>query len=126
MIKQFLRLFPYVRELEDNLQKAICGKLSLESLHLENGRVDAKLKSKIVPLVAECFYDILNDHNAVNYVEFSLNHIASNQTIIVTVQKQDGKTPHQLRVEAENKLNKQIADAKRLLKSQGYTVEEVT
>ncbi len=104
MLKKFLRLFPYVRQLESNFEKALCGEMSLESLHMKDGKLNVALKSKIVPLVAECFYDILNESQALNFVEFSLTHLKSSQTIIVTVQKAEGKTPATLLGEAKQQL----------------------
>jgi hypothetical protein len=38
-----------------------------------------------------------------NYIEFSLQHLETHETILVTVQKKSGKSPHELRVEAEKK-----------------------
>lgn len=103
MIRQFLRLFPYVRQLEDQLQKALCGEISLESMQIKDGNIDLKLKSKIVPLVAEAFHELLDEMQAPNYIEFSLKHLETHETILVTVQKKSGKSPHELRVEAEQK-----------------------
>jgi hypothetical protein len=103
MIKQFLRLFPYVRQLEDQLQKALCGEISLESLQVKDGNIDLKLKSKIVPIVAGAFHELLDEMQAPNYIEFSLDHLETHETILVIVQKKSGKSPHELRVEAEEK-----------------------
>lgn len=103
MIKYFLRLFPYVRQLEDQLRQAVCGEISLESLQVKNGNIDLKLQSNIVPLVAEAFHELLDEMQASNYIQFSLDHLKTHETILVTVQKKSGKSPHELRVEAEQK-----------------------
>jgi hypothetical protein len=104
MIRQFLRLFPYVRKLEDQLRQALCGEISLESFQVKDGNIDLKLKSRIVPLVAEAFYELLNEMKAPNYIEFSLDHLEAHETILVTVQKKSGKSPHEMRVEAEKEV----------------------
>ena len=106
MIRQFLRLFPYVRQLEDQLRQAICGEISLESFQVKDGNIDLKLKSKIVPIVAEAFHELLDEMQTPNYIEFSLKHLDTQETILVIVQKKNGKSPHELRVEAEEKYEK--------------------
>jgi len=103
MIKQLLRLFPYVRQLEDQLRQAIAGEISLESLQVKDGNIDLKLKSKIVPLVAEAFHELLDEMEAPNYIEFSLDHLETHETILVTVQKKNGKSPAELQALAEEK-----------------------
>jgi uncharacterized protein HemY len=103
MIRHFLRLFPYVRQLEDQLRQAICGEISLESMQIKDNSIDLKLKSKIVPIVAEAFHELLDEMEAPNYIEFSLDHLETHETILVTVQKKSGKSPAELQALAEKK-----------------------
>ena len=57
-----------------------------------------------VQLMAEAFADTLLTTKAPNYCECSFRDRKSDMELIVTVQKVNGKTPHQLRMEAEAKL----------------------
>ncbi|UQS94969.1 hypothetical protein Pam2_89 [Pseudanabaena phage Pam2] len=58
MIRQFLRLFPYVRQLEDQLRQAICGEISLESFQVKDDvpyetlKEIERLKPKVDEVVA--------------------------------------------------------------------------
>jgi uncharacterized protein HemY len=92
-----------VRQLEDQLRQAICGEISLESMQIKDNSIDLKLKSKIVPIVAEAFHELLDEMEAPNYIEFSLDHLETHETILVTVQKKSGKSPAELQALAEKK-----------------------
>jgi hypothetical protein len=54
-----------------------------------------------IQMMAQNFLEVLNEIHAVNYAEMSLQS-KDGKRVIVTLQRQDeGKTPHQLRTEAE-------------------------
>lgn len=79
-----------------------------ELLHaeIERGELRAQFKHPYaVKLMALSFADTLAQCPAAkNYVEIGLRHTAHGD-FTVRLQKADGKTPHQLREEAERKLN---------------------
>ncbi len=102
MIKRILRLFPYVQQLENERDKALTGELNLVDLHCQNGQFNATFKTKVAVFLATWANEVLGD--APNYVEISLIHSETSERYLVTVQKAYGKTPHELRVEAEQKL----------------------
>ena len=102
MIKSFLRLFPYVKQLEEERQKALTGELNIVDLYVTQSRMDATVKTKVAQMLCAWAKDVIDD--APNYVEISFHHTETSQRYIITVQKADGKTPHQLRMEAEKEL----------------------
>jgi hypothetical protein len=102
MIKQILKLFPYVQQLKDERDKALTGELNLVDLHCQNGRINATFKTKVAQLLVEWAEEVLGD--APNYVEISMINSETSERYIVTVQRANGKTPHELRREAEQKL----------------------
>lgn len=111
---RFFSLSPYVRQLkaENNelnakLTAAIAGELTVESIYLKDGKLKISLKSKILPLIAQCFFELTEA--AENYVECSFYHQPSGQVFLLTAQKAHGKSPHQLRIEAEAQRDEAIA-----------------
>lgn len=102
MFKFFLRLFPYVKQLEKERQQALTGELNIVELYATQSRMDATVKTKVAQMICAWAKDVIGD--APNYVEISFQHAETSQRYILTVQKADGKTPHQLRMEAEKEL----------------------
>lgn len=117
--ERLFSLSPYIRklkaenqELNAKLTAAIAGELTIESIAFKDGKLKASLKSRILPLIAQCFFELTE--SAPNYVECSFYHEPSDQVFLVTAQKSAGKSPHQLRLEAEAERDEAIAELKAL------------
>tara|TARA_Y100000815_G_scaffold270556_1_gene295441 strand:- start:903 stop:1577 length:675 start_codon:yes stop_codon:yes gene_type:complete len=71
------------------------------------------VKGSVVPVIVETLAQCLGhgepDTDVANYVEMKVNHAEIGE-LIVTIQRQSGKTPHELRREAEAKLAKIITN----------------
>lgn len=111
---RFFSLSPYIRQLkaENNelnakLTAAIAGELTIESIYFKNGRLSLSYKTKIAALIAQHFFELTE--TAANYVECSFYHEPSDQVFLITAQKSTGKSPHQLRLEAESQRDEAIA-----------------
>ena len=117
MIKQFLnnlciralQHIPYVRRLQDNLNLSMQGELSIESLVMKDGKLDITLRSRLVSILAQGFFDMLQELDAENYVECSFWHEPSKQAFALTAKRYKGKSPHQLRMIAEAERDEAIA-----------------
>lgn len=103
LINRLLRLFPYVKQLEEDKLKALTGELSLVDLHIKDGQLDATFKTKIAELL--CVWCIETIGDAPNYVECQLTvNDPPHERYTVTVKRCNGKTAHELRQIAEQKL----------------------
>jgi hypothetical protein len=76
---------------------------------MKDGKVDVSLRSRLVPILAQCFFDMLQELEAENYVECSFFHEPSNQAFALTAKKYNGKSPHALREIAEAERDEAIA-----------------
>jgi hypothetical protein len=106
---RLLRIFPYVRELEqdnerlaDDLQKALAGELTIESLSVRNGVCRIEMGTRMASYLASSFHEILNELGAKNYVEMQFGD-ADGKTVCVTLVRHEGKTPNDLLVEATDR-----------------------
>lgn len=93
---------------------------SLVELHATPGAMETRIKTHpaLAQYVAQCFANLLAD--APNYVEANFDLVVKKddgaEWITVTVQKGSGKTPHQLRMEAEKQRDEALADYKELVR----------
>jgi hypothetical protein len=102
MIQKILRLFPYVRRLEDgvdslskDLAKALVGELTIESIVADRKTCTIELGTKMASFLAASFYSMLTKTGAENYIELSFM-APDGKPITVTIRRHDGKTPDQL------------------------------
>lgn len=79
---------------------------TIEHFHIDsNGRIDAAFRHPwALALMANAFHDTLVELPCDNYVECLFRDTKRDLDIVVTIHKPGGKTPHQLREEAEAKL----------------------
>jgi len=110
MLYRILRWFRYVRELEseydrlqDQLTKALAGEITLESLVARNGGMTATFRTQVATIMAAAFHGILQEFDAENYVEMQYA-TKDGERGSVRVQRHLGKTPHELKLEAEQRL----------------------
>lgn len=76
--------------------------------------VNVSVQGGIAEVIADHFYNMLQESNAPNYLELRFRHQESNQLILVHVQKCEGKTPHELRLEAEKEVQRLTDEIARL------------
>lgn len=91
-------------------QKEVCavaGMVKLQEMHMTENLMEMEIKGRpeLMQWIAQCFAGIIAESE--NYTEMKFEMIAKGskyEWITVLVQKGNGKTPHQLRKEAEIKL----------------------
>lgn len=132
MIKEFLsnifhsllRLIPYVNRLEldriklalvverleNDLQKALVGDLGISSLRFENNELRASFKTRMTKVFAEWAYLMFQDNpDCENYIEIAFAHESDPFAGTIRIQRYSGKSPHELRLEAEAERDAAIA-----------------
>jgi hypothetical protein len=97
----------YETFLEDKL--LAIQELRLKSLNVEDGKIDMVCQSDLVCVFAQCMAEMLDGQGAVNLVEFKVSHPVKGP-MILTLQRQYGKTPMDLVVEAKEELVKARID----------------
>lgn len=111
IILWLLRRFTYVRDLERTKQDYsdyLLGKTTIKDIAIRNGSMTMEVSTEMIQVFAEQIAAFLDGHAAENYVEVQLNH-EDGRRFAVIVQRCEGKTPHEKRVEAENELKKYLA-----------------
>jgi hypothetical protein len=106
-----LRRFRYVRDLEREAEQHaeyVCGKATIEDLAIRNGALSLSVSTEMVHVMASQMACVLDGHNAENYVEIQMQH-KDGRRFAVIVQRCEGKTPHEKRVEAEEELKRYLA-----------------
>jgi hypothetical protein len=112
LLLSILQRIPYVQKLEEDLKKALVGEPTIVSIHMEDGKLNATLKTKITLLIAEWAMEILKDYpEAENYIEFPFGVDPDLSVCVgaIRIQKHSGKSPHQLRMIAEAERDEAIA-----------------
>lgn len=83
------------------LADMVSGAITIEDIAIQNGVITLQAGTELARVMACQFREIVKD--AANYVEMKF-HDGEGGKILVTVQKCEGKTPHQLRMIAEKEL----------------------
>lgn len=68
-----------------------------------SGHLTLEMKHPLVATMAGALANMLDEQQATNYLEIQMQHKISG-ALILTLQRQNGKTPHQLRRQAEEEL----------------------
>jgi hypothetical protein len=104
-------LITHARHLERDLETSrrqhseyVSGQITIEEIIIENGGFTAALGTEMAHCMAEAFYTLLKEREAVNYVECQFTRRDCADRISVTVAYAHGKTPHELRVDAETRV----------------------
>jgi hypothetical protein len=108
MIKKLMEYFsPWKRLAELSAENARLSELltgKVLDIKVDNG-VNFTIQTKLASIMADSFDSLFKgDNSAKNYVEYTFN--GNDSQILVTVQRKLGKTPHQLRAEAEYELKR--------------------
>lgn len=116
-----LRAADRIEQLErdnDNLAKALAddqiAKTLIVDLNIRNG-INLSTQGGMAGVIANIFADQFRSSGAINYLELIMK-ASDGLELVVTMQKKDGKTPTQLRHEAEEKvthLERELADAQK-------------
>ena len=102
--------------LREQLARRVIDETFITDMAMTGGSLNAGLEGGGARLLAEMLADQVEGSGTVNYLEarFASKHIKPGEHYVVTVQKCSGKTPHELRLAAEddrNSLLRQAADA---------------
>lgn len=106
VVRWILRRFAYVRELErisDQHTELVTGKATIHDIALRNGAFTVQVSSQMVHVLAEQMATVLDEYDAPNYVEARLRH-RDGRSFVVTVQRCEGKSPHQIRKQLEEEI----------------------
>lgn len=81
--------------------EAEAAQTKIHSFGVKEGAAEVKLSpsQRVLSGIAEAFRDQLKD--AKNYVEMQMQDQETGEVFLLTIQRKNGKTPHQLRTEAE-------------------------
>lgn len=102
-------LVTYIEKLEADLKSALAGDINIVSMNMANGKLDVALKTKVTEALAEFGNSILEEADAKNYVEISFGFAPDRAVGSILIRKHDGKSPHQLRLDAEAERDEAIA-----------------
>lgn len=99
-----------LRELLAQRVEQVIGATILTGIHAEPGAAVVGLKGGVCGLMANAFAEHLLASGAENYVEayFTSGEHPELGQIVVTVKRETGKTPHQLRQLAEQKARRRL------------------
>lgn len=98
------------------LRAIINADAEVTSLAMDKGQTDIQLRHPVVPFIANALYDIISDSQAQNYVEIALTAgpDGKRENLTLCLQRVNGKTPHELRTEAEAQRDKALAEVREL------------
>lgn len=123
------RLDADIDRLKSALADDITAKTMLREMYASDGGLNMRIEGGACALLIDAFAEQFKSAGSDNYLELGFYH-GELGPIIVTVQRQAGKTPAQLRQEAEDKagrLQAQLAEAKNLYlheRTEGLTDQE--
>jgi len=75
----------------------------IREMQIKGGQLNMSVSGVAASIMARSFGDLLLNQKAPNYIETRF-HTPQGDKLLVTVQRTDGKTPHELRAEAEEKI----------------------
>ncbi len=88
----------------DALQKRIDSLLSGTVESFVDGVLTIRPHKEVVAVMAEALASVLDEAEAPNYVEMELKRAGSTKAYRLTIQRPEGRSAHELRMEAERKL----------------------
>ena len=106
----------------NNLERLATGSATLKDLSIENGNMNVTVASEAAGYMASLFMHHLDAIDAPNYIEHQFRESNSaarkagredRHIVIVTIQRKNGKSPHEIRkeLEAEKEDTKQFVSA---------------
>lgn len=111
-LDRMIARIPWVRELIDDNERLrkdfddLCNKrVTLYELAVRNGTITGRMGTETARIIAERFAILMREEGAVNYLEMQFNERdIPGETLCLTLRWHKGKTPDQLKREAEAKL----------------------
>jgi hypothetical protein len=93
--------------LHEQLSQKLVEQTFIENLAVKNGGLEIEARGAMMNIIADCFAKTIMESKAENYLEMSFHskQFLPNELLLLTLQKCTGKTPHQLREEAESKVH---------------------
>ena len=91
------------KALREALAEKVTSETMLRDLSVGNGSIHASFEGGAVQLLVDAFAGQFSESGAENYLEMHF-HSPATGPLVTTVQRVNGKTPHQLREAAENEL----------------------
>ena len=82
------------------------GVPTIEGLDIEGNKINVSMGAGISAHMAQALKGLLDEKEAVNYVEMVFLTPPDDAEIVVIVQRKEGKSPHQLREEAEAEIQR--------------------
>lgn len=90
--------------LRADLADLASGRVAIHELIVRNGKIDATFGGEMVQEIGLVFVDAYRKAGAVNYLEMTFHgktEAGELERFTMTIQRVNGKTPHECRVEAE-------------------------
>jgi hypothetical protein len=98
-----LALRQQVKDAEQRLDDWIGGRIDIHELVVKNGQFNAKLGGEGPTILATALVELYRTGGGANYLEMLVGDPKNGERFAVTVQRVEGKTPHECRAEAEAK-----------------------
>lgn len=104
---------------------------TVQMLNVEGNEVQVSMSTAMAGVLARVFMEEIEAHSVKNYIELEIQcptKTGSFEPILVTIKKPGGKSPHTLRMEAEQKLAKCVEALQRVhasTKNTDYVFPEV-
>lgn len=99
VMEDFARLFAHIEALEEqlsgDLQELMAERIGLISLDIRDGKLDLKVKTEIMPIMATSLIRILQIEGAPNYLAMTMTDSETMESFEVLVQRLSGETPTQ-------------------------------
>ena len=92
-------------KLREALAEKVASETILRELSVGNGSINATFEGGAVQLMVDALATQFVESGAANYIEMQF-HSEATGPLLFTLQRVDGKTPHQLRAEAEQERDK--------------------
>ena len=102
------------RKAVEDFGDLVAGRASLKDIAVRNGALNASVETEIGPVIASLVITMLGD--ADNYVEMRVRDPQTLKEYVVTALRGEGKTPHELRREAEARVAALTAERDALAK----------
>ena len=103
------------RKAVEDFGDLVAGRASLKDIAVRNGALNASVETEIGPVIASLVITMLGD--ADNYVEMRVRDPQTLKEYVVTALRGEGKTPHELRREAEARVAALTAERDALAKA---------
>jgi hypothetical protein len=99
--RMVLELVKEAEALRQHSAELVAGRIDIREMVIKNGQFNVKLGGDGPTVLACALVEMYRTSEATNYLEMGVADPKTGERFAVTVQRLDGKTPHELRREAE-------------------------